>query len=175
MSNIISADPSPAILKEENFNVDQDDPIRAQVAEISIIFDPLMLAQEILKKQEHTCVAMAAGCAGMPSSLSGVSDGLFVTVAEPCAKHAEVPKGIDKEILARVWRISEEEARRTIEVNTQLNCQGAESSLSRRAGTNDRMLWYRRLSSMFFMDTFFITKKANSTRGYTIMQIFISD
>ena len=28
---------------------------------------------------------------------------------------------------------------------------------------------------MFFIDTFFVTKKAESTRGYTMMQIFVSD
>ena len=37
------------------------------------------------------------------------------------------------------------------------------------------MLRYRRLNYHFFTDTFFVTKKARSTRGYTCMQIFVSN
>ena len=70
--------------------------------------------------------------------------------------------GVTKEHLAKVWILNEEEARRTIEVTTQLNKQDADSTLSKQFSTNDRMLCYRRLSSTFFMDTFFVTKKAKS-------------
>ena len=37
------------------------------------------------------------------------------------------------------------------------------------------MLRYRRIKSFFFTDTFFVTKKAASSRGYTCIQIFVSD
>ena len=37
------------------------------------------------------------------------------------------------------------------------------------------MLWYRRIKSLLFTDTFFVTKKAASSRGYMCMQIFVSD
>ena len=37
------------------------------------------------------------------------------------------------------------------------------------------MLQYRRIKSYFFTDTFFVTKKAASSRGYTCMKIFVSD
>ena len=37
------------------------------------------------------------------------------------------------------------------------------------------MLRYRRIKSFFFIDAFFVTKKAESSRGYTCMQIFVSD
>ena len=37
------------------------------------------------------------------------------------------------------------------------------------------MLRYRRIKSYFFTDAFFVTKKAESSRGYTCMQIFVSD
>ena len=37
------------------------------------------------------------------------------------------------------------------------------------------MLRYRRIKSQIFTDTFFVTAKAKSTRGYTHMQIFVSD
>ena len=49
------------------------------------------------------------------------------------------------------------------------------SKLSRNFGTNNRMLSYRRIKSLFFPDTFFVTKKAGNLRGYTCMQIFVSD
>ena len=120
---------------------------------------------------------MAAGCAGMPYDSLDADDGLFIPLdlAEIDATHAEIPKGITKEMLAQVWRISEDEARRTLEVTTQLNRHDADSKLSRHVGTNDRMLRYRRLNSMFFTDTFFVTGKAKSVRGFTMMQIFVSD
>ena len=168
------SEPSEAF-QEELHNVDQDDPIRAQVADLSGVLDPVTFAEAIRKKQLCGHAAMAAGCAGHPNHPEDVSDELFLPLSEACATHAEIPKGVTKEMLAKVWRISEEEARRTLEVTTQLNRQGADTSLSRRVGTNDRMLRYRRLDSIFFMDTFFVTKKARSTRGYTMMQIFVSD
>ena len=37
------------------------------------------------------------------------------------------------------------------------------------------MLQYRRIKSYFFTYAFFVTKKAASSRGYTCMQIFVSD
>ena len=66
-------------------------------------------------------------------------------------------------------------AARTLEATTQLNRQGGSNNLSRNFSTNDRMLRYRRIASKFYTDTFFVTGKARSTRGYNCMQIFVSD
>ena len=75
---------------------------------------------------------MSAGC-----TLSReVDDGLFLE-GDVLASHAEKPKGVSKQVLYKIWRISEDEARQTIEVTTQLERQSAESSLSRNVGTND--------------------------------------
>ena len=82
---------------------------------------------------------------------------------------------INPEILAKIWRITPAAAARTLEVTTQLNKQNLNSSLSRHFGTNDRMLRYDRIKSTFFTDTFFVTKSAVSTRGYTMVQLFVSD
>ena len=163
-SKSISVGPSLTILQDELCNVDQDDPTRAQIADMLSILDPTIFVEAIKKREVHTCAAIAAGSTGRPSFPEEVSVELFITLVEACATHAEVPKGIDKELLVNIWWISEDEMRRTLEVTTQLNRQGADSSLSRRAGTNDRMLRYSRLDYMFFMDTFFVTKKARSTR-----------
>ena len=37
------------------------------------------------------------------------------------------------------------------------------------------MLQYRRFNTHFFTDTFFVAKKAKSTKGNTCMQLFLSD
>ena len=42
-------------------------------------------------------------------------------------------------------------------------------------GTNNRILRYRCIKLFFYTDTFFVTKKAASNRGYNCMQIFVSD
>ena len=76
------------------------------------------------------------------------------------AYHAEKSKGVDNELLQKIWRIDSDTAKHTINTTTQLNRQDINSKLSRNFGTNDRMLRYRRLKSFFFTDTFFVTKKA---------------
>ena len=94
--------------------------------------------------------------------------------ASTAATHAERPKGVNKELLMKVWRIPENEARRTLQVTTQLNHQDADSNLSRRFGTNDRMLRYRRINSLFYSDTFHTKPELVSARGFTCMQLFVS-
>jgi len=78
------------------------------------------------------------------------------------ATHAEKPKGVNAELLQKIWRIDEETAKRTIKTTTQLNRQDLNSKLSRNFGTHNRMLRYRRMKSLFFTDTFFVTKKTAS-------------
>ena len=83
--------------------------------------------------------------------------------------------GITAENLSKIWKIYYPTAARTLEVTTQLNCQGGSDNLSRHFSTNDRMLRYRRIESELYTDTFFVTGKAWSTQGYNYMQIFVSD
>ena len=90
------------------------------------------------------------------------------------AAHAESPKGITAEHLRKVWRISEEVAQRTLDVTTQLNKQDADTSLSYRFGTNNRSLWYKRISSLFYNDIFF-SKQVISKREFSMMQLFVSN
>ena len=91
------------------------------------------------------------------------------------ATSASKPRGVTAETLSKIWRIDYETAARTLKVTTQLNHQGGNETLSRHFGTNDRMLRYKRIKSEFYTDTFFVTGKARSIRGYTCMQIFVSD
>ena len=91
------------------------------------------------------------------------------------APHAEKPKGVDDELLQKIWIIDSDTSKRTINTTTQLKRQDINFNLSRNFGTNDKMLRYRRIKSFFFTDNFFVTKKAASSRGYPCMQIFVSN
>ncbi len=78
-----------------------------------------------------------------------------VDLFETFATHAETPKGVTAEHLSKVWRISHEDAAKTLNVTTQLNKRSIDASLSHRFSTNNRMLRYKRIDSLFYTDTFF--------------------
>ena len=61
-----------------------------------------------------------------------------------------------------------------LDVTTQLNRRSIDASLSRRFSANDRMLRYKRINSLFYTDTFF-SSKVTGKRGFTMMQLFVSD
>ena len=85
-------------------------------------------------------------------------------------------RGVDPKHLSKIWRISHEDAQRTIDVTTQTSIRTDDPTLSRNYSTNDRMLRYRRIKDFFFMDTFFATKKGGqSSRGHTCCQLFVTD
>ncbi|KAL7538844.1 hypothetical protein ACHAXR_009411 [Thalassiosira sp. AJA248-18] len=163
-------DPS---MSEDDLKQD-DDPIRAHVADLSGIFDPTIFQNALNDRLGDSKLAMAAGCTMAHNPQDDLDCELFEDISI-AATHAAIPKGVSKEMLTKVWGISEDEARRTLEVTTQLNKQDADSKLSRKFSTNDKMLRLRRINSFFFSDTFFVTKKAESIRGYTCMQLFVSD
>ena len=84
--------------------------------------------------------------------------------------------GVDPKHLSKIWRISHEDAQRTIDVTTQTSTPTDDPTLSRNYSTNDRMLRYKRIKDFFFMDTFFATKKGGqSSRGHTCCQLFVTD
>ena len=64
---------------------------------------------------------------------------------------------------------------KTIALTSQLNREGENTSLARNLRTNDRILRYRWIKSLFFTGNFFVTKEAKSTREHTCMQIFFSN
>ena len=73
-------------------------------------------------------------------------------------------------------RISQGDARRTIDTTTQTSVRTQDPTLSCNYGTNDCMLRYKRIQDYFFMDTFFATKKGGrSSRGHTCCQLFVTD
>ena len=108
------------------------------------------------------------------SSILGPSE-MKATLEAVVATMASKPKGINPEILSKLWYISDTLAEGAIEANTQLRRYNAENTLSRNFSTNDRMLRYRRIQSVFYTDTMFSTPKAKSTRQNVCCQVFVSD
>ena len=52
-------------------------------------------------------------------------------------------RGVDPKHLSKIWRISHEDAQRTIDVTTQMSTRTDDPTLSRNYSTNDRMLRYK--------------------------------
>ena len=72
-------------------------------------------------------------------------------------------RGVDPKLLSKIWRISHEDAQRTIDVTTQTSTGTDDPTLSKNYSTNDRMIRYKRSKDFFFMDTFFATKKGGQS------------
>lgn len=84
--------------------------------------------------------------------------------------------GVTPEHLSKVWKISHDEAKRTIDNTTQFSIRPSDPTLSKNYGTGDRMLRYKRIKDYFYMDTFLSTKKGGkSSRGHTCCQLFVTD
>ena len=90
--------------------------------------------------------------------------------------HASRQRGIDAEHLASIWRISYDDAKRTIEATSQHSKRAVNPDFTQKYGTNDHMLRYRRIRDYFYMDTFFATSKGSkSSRGNLCCQLFVTD
>ena len=87
--------------------------------------------------------------------MDGFKNNEYNDIFELAAAHAETPKGVTAENLSKVWRISEEVTQRKLDVTAQLKKQDADTSLSRRFGTNNQSLRYNRISYLFYTNTFF--------------------
>ena len=95
-------------------------------------------------------------------------------IAKIITAQADSTAGVRAEHISKIFRISHEEAEKTIAATSQLNRQDGKISLSQKNyTTNDRMMQYLRLDSIYFTDTIFFTKKAKSTRGNIGAQIYI--
>jgi hypothetical protein len=83
--------------------------------------------------------------------------------------------GTDPKQLSKLWIVTEKLAKEALDQNTQLCRHNSDNIMSRQFSTNDRMLRYRRLQSVFYTDTMFVTPKAKSLRGFSCCQVFVSD
>ena len=92
------------------------------------------------------------------------------------ATNASRPHGVTPKHLSNIWRISTEDARRTIDTTTQTSVQTQDPTLSHNYSTNDCMLRYQCIQDYFFIDTLFATKKGGqSSQGHTCCQLFVMD
>ena len=149
------------------------DGIRAQIASLNTVFEPPIFSAVLIDQALISKVSMAMGSMTVDDAACGVFEArVFSSVSAIAAGRS---KGVTAEHLVKIWRIPYDDAARTLEVTTQWIRQDPDSSLSRNAGTNDRAVRYRRISSKFFTDTLFATKMAKSLRGNTCAQIFVSD
>jgi len=95
--------------------------------------------------------------------------------AQVHATTSKRPKGVTAEHLSKIWSIDREAAERTIGITSQYVKHQESDHFLRRYPTIDRCLRYKRINTHFFMDTFFVTKRAKSQRGHRCMQLFVSD
>ena len=92
------------------------------------------------------------------------------------ATHAERHQGVNAEQLAKVWIISNEEAKRTLEVTQKGSVRKPDSKLAKHYSTNDRMIRYKHFNDYFYMDTLKATGKVGkSSRGNIYCQFFVTD
>ena len=93
-----------------------------------------------------------------------------------CATQGNIRKAADPIHLSKVWKISPEDAKRTLEVTTQRRKNAVKEGLTRNYSTSDRMLRYKRINEIFFMDTFQAAKHGGkSSRGNQFCQLFVTD
>ena len=118
---------------------------------------------------------------GAKSKIATESGELFIhgleeqinSIFSASATHAKLQRGETTEQLGKVWRIPLDETKQTLDVTPQLNKQDGNSNLSSQFSTNDQMLRYKRITYLFYTGTFFI--KVKSKRGFTMMQLFVSN
>ena len=88
-----------------------------------------------------------------------------------------VDAGLDPGVLAKVWNIGIDTAKRTIQSTTRMCPRNTTTiSLNRRYATNDRMIRYKHLNCVMFSDTMFASSRVGkSVRNFTCCQVFATD
>ena len=185
-------------LVRENFEsastiLSDDADVSRSVASVSSI----LVGEDLADALDELEVSARYGMAGGSMSSCTVMDDLFeelsetgepsqferdlrATINEGVASIAALASkeqvGVTAERLSKIWRISDEEAQKTLDQTTQHGRYSYDTTISREFPTNDRGLRYKRLvDTVFFTDTMFVTGKAKSTRGYKACQVFVSD
>ena len=172
------------------------DSVYANLSTISSSLDPMLMVDLMTARREIGIFAMSIGSTRHESSrylfdnddddddsmldldemIDSATRLTYPEQMEAGGTHASRSQGVSPEFLAKIWRIDLKDAQRTLNVTSQLLKRSDDPSLSRNYTTNDRMLRYHRIHQYFFTDTFFATKKAGKTsRGFTCMQLFVTD
>ena len=80
-----------------------------------------------------------------PMELNDDTNEAFIDNFMASTAQAGKSRGVDPKHLSKIWRISHEDAQRTIDVTTQTSIRTDDLVLSRNYSTNDRMLRYKRI------------------------------
>jgi hypothetical protein len=75
------------------------------------------------------------------------------------------------EYLSKVWRISLEDTKRTIDVTSQLSVTPKDPIVAKDYGTNDRMLRCKRIREYFFMDTLYAAKHGGKSTPHLLSTV----
>ena len=169
------------------------DNVHVVLSGISAIHDPVQMYDKLLQRRNIGTFAASIGSTTIGSNSPFVSDrsdnnilndldldnfdiDFDEIVSTAGATVASKPLGVTSQHLSKIWRIDPKIAEKTLDVTTQLLRRSQDPKLSRNYSTGDRMLRYKRIDQYFFMDTFFAHKhKGKSSRGYTCMQLFVTD
>ena len=159
------------------------DGIRAQQANLSILFEPSLFFATISNQANISNISMSLGsttaddsaCEVFQSKLPNIDLTSSLTIPFIASISAGCSQGVTPEHLSKIWRIPFDDAVKTLAMTTQLIQQNPGSLLSHNAGTNDRAVRFKTLRSKFFTDTMFATKAAKSLRGNTCCQVFVLD
>ena len=160
-----------------------EEEVYSNLSSLSSVLDPNIFTSNLLERAAVSKFGMSVGSMNVATLAEDelflleepTSGTISMTEVEVGAAHAEPPKGVSAKDLSKIWSISLKEAAATLDITSQNRRIDGNSTLSRNLSTNDRMLRYKRINCHFFTDTFFVTKKGTSRRGYTCMQIFVSD
>ena len=144
-----------------------------------VSFNPTLFSMRIIEKAEQSVASAAIGACTVNQGACDIFEERSFPDGDPHvmvgAATAGKSRGVTPEHLSKVWRISHEDAARTIDTTTQLIHRDPGTALSRNYGTDDRAIRYKHIKSIFFTDTMYASKLATSTRGNTCAQIFVSD
>ena len=83
-------------------------------------------------------------------------------------------RGVSYETLSKIWKIEHATDDRDLDITEHLNLCGPNAYMLLNLGNNSLMLRYKRIKSCLFNDNLFVTKEANSTRGFLFMHAFVS-
>ena len=124
--------------------------MQAGIADLTACLNEELLCKSVTERSAKSNMSMEAGGI-LFDGFNEIYDAMF----ESSATHTYTPKGITAEQLSKVWRVSNEVAQQTLDVTKQLNRQDYDSTLSRRFSTNDCMLSYKILDSLFYTNTLY--------------------
>ena len=78
-----------------------------------------------------------------------VYDVILLIEAYASAAHTAKPNGVSAKMLSKVFQIGYDEVQQTLDITTQLNRRNVNAKPSQNFSTNDRMLRYRQINSLF--------------------------